>query len=278
MLPGVLLLLMNEESRIAFAQYISVRALQCLYNAGVIKYYQGDKQKAGENSAIVPTQGIPNLDAFLFAGSTGFILYAYILRPSALEHTYRAFLQTLGRVHPKNFEAISSFLRMGFFHIKPLVDFASPKSLLSPEALYDEIFKYKDIVIPCHTIHPHEPSCLRYDFQVGLRGAKLALPMYLSLHTLTTLLFRWPQFIPKWKHYVWTILKNSTQSTIFLSSLCVTIHAFVCGYRVLLRNGWISWLVKRDQKIFYWLAGAIPGFACIFIEKQQRRLELALYV
>jgi hypothetical protein len=282
-LPGFFLLFMKEESRIAFAQYISVRALQCLYHAAVHKHSDSPtdavKDVRPKSAVFFDEKGIKNFDAILFSVSTGFILYGYILRPNTLDPTYYAFLQSLGRVHPATFEAISLFLRhREAYNPSELADKLLHHRPFN-QNLRDILVNTKDILVPCNALHPHQESCFKYDIQVGLRGLKLAFPMYFSLHALTTILFRWSSPVIKWPAIVQSILVNTCQSSLFLTMLCFSIHAASCSYRSFLTHPPPPLhLSLRDQKLFYWLIGAVPAFACIFIEKKQRRIELALYV
>jgi hypothetical protein len=128
-------------------------------------------------------------------------------------------------------------------------------------------------MVPCSFLHPHEPLCLKNLFDALIKGFRKAFGMYLALHSIPVFAFKTKQVLLDPMKTIIHILRNTTGSTLFLSSFLTIFQFLACSSRNLFNAGFIS----KDRKQYYFLYGMIAGVA-LLIEKKHRRSELALYV
>lgn len=72
---------------------------------------------------------------------------------------------------------------------------------------------------------------------------------------------------------LWAAVKNGAQSSSFMTMFVFIFQILLCTQRNLMETG----LVRGEWRYSYWLMGFMAS-ASVFLEKKQRRAELALYV
>lgn len=175
----------EEAFRWTLAEYVSVRALQCLYNHFISSH--------------------PNLkpfcyygDVVLFSLSSAQLLYGYFVRPGSLDLDYRKFLQNLTLTDKRIVEANRQFVRDGadlkgsdllslsllFENVHSLTPNELPRSLSAPLLENSKISS-----IPCSILHFNE-ACHERIVNVWSLIFKKSLPMYFSLHLIPRFLFK----------------------------------------------------------------------------------------
>jgi hypothetical protein len=115
-------------------------------------------------------------------------------------------------------------------------------------------------------IHPGI-SCTHHTFDRLISSFKRCFLMYFPVHLLPTLLFRIQKVFDDPLHFLMTTLKNTLQSSCFLTTFILALWMSVCFWRNTL---------QADRLIGPLMGSFLCGFS-IFIEKKSRRMELALY-
>eukprot|EP00941_MAST-03F_sp_MAST-3F-sp1_P001328 g1328.t1 len=224
---------------------------------------------------------IPHADSLLFAASAAELIYAWGFYPASLPPSYEKFLGWQVQV--------GSDAKTALVHMqvgKPLdlekINIsrkARGKSLILHRKAYDnetiDPTLGTNIVFP--SIEKLQASDLCYAlFRYFINGLKLAVPVYVPVYSLSTLLFQRKKLFSKAKFFttVTKVLFNISRSCIFLSLFC-TIGV---GSLAILRAVGLRYSVagKHARHLFV-VAGAMAG-GSVLIEKKSRRIELALYL
>lgn len=285
----------DESFRWSLAQYLAVRATQCLYNHFITKnpqwkssFYYGD--------------------VVIFSLSSAQLLYGFFVRRETLDPEYLNFLQKLTGTPPEilhelgnnlrsSLTAVSGYELLNLALILENVHEISPHLLpleISTPLIANESLNH----FPCSAFHFGE-TCLKRIGSVWMFIFKNATPMYFSLHFVPSLLFKYKTFLKEYNtiyidfinvFYFYLLLfspmsqflhtvRNTLQSSSFLATCGAIYQSLLCGSREIFRqnNNTDIKLLKHDWKYYYWLIGLISGLG-IFIEKKPRRSELALYV
>ena len=178
----------GEEAsfRWTLAEYVAVRAIQCLYNHFIrvmpqfkpLTYYG---------------------DVLLFSLSSAQLMYGYFVRPGSLDPEYRGFVERLTCTDKRIVETNRQFLRgdTGTLSGSDLLNLAllvEDVHQISPSDLPNQIAiplveNSKISSIPCSVLHFNE-SCPERIINSWLLIFKQVFPMYFSLHLIPKLLFK----------------------------------------------------------------------------------------
>ena len=125
---------------------------------------------------------------------------------------------------------------------------------------------YKGEFVPCQYIHKHscEMSALIKFFRVFDKAYK----MYIPIHLLPALIFKWKRLSKEPVKILKKVLKNIIMSSLFLAVYVSSFHYFIC-------RG-IRFRQKTDVKNIVF-ASFICSFATLF-EPTSRRVELSLFM
>lgn len=178
----------GEEAyfRWTVAEYVAVRALQCLYNH-FIRIFPQFKPLTYYG------------DVLLFSLSSAQLMYGYFVRPGSLDPEYRAFVERLTCTDKRIVEANRQFLRgsTGSLSGSDLLNLAltiedvhnlSPSDL--PNQISIPLLESSQISsFPCEALHFNE-ACSERILNVWSLVFKQTFPMYFSLHLIPKLLFK----------------------------------------------------------------------------------------
>lgn len=189
-----LIVMKGEEAsfRWGLAQYVSVRAAQCLYNHLIrlnppLKpfFYYGD--------------------VALFSLSSAQLMYGYFVKPKTLDREYREFIERLTGVDGRIFEANGRFLRetkysngngMNLLNLALLLEEVhSLNPLQLPLKISESLLKNETNLnyFPCEAFHYGE-ICWQRVFGLWRIIFQKSLPMYFSLHLVPSILFKMNKF------------------------------------------------------------------------------------
>ena len=172
--------------RWTLSQYVTIRALQCLYNHFIRVHPQ-----------FKPFSYYG--DVGLFALSSAQLMYGYFVRPGSLDSDYRGFVERLTCTDKRIVEANRQFLRgnTGILKGPELLNLAllvenvhslSPSDL--PDQLAIPLLSNSQIsAFPCSVFHFKE-ACHERILNVWSLIFKQSIPMYFSLHLIPKLLFK----------------------------------------------------------------------------------------
>lgn len=178
----------GEEAsfRWTVAEYVAVRAIQCLYNHFI---------RIAPHFKPLTYYG----DVLLFSLSSAQLMYGYFVRPGSLDPEYRAFVERLTCIDKRIIEANRQFLRgeTGILNGSGLLNLAltieqvhnlSPSDL--PTQLVIPLLENSEISsFPCEALHFNE-GCSERIFNIWSLLFKQSFPMYFSLHLIPKLLFK----------------------------------------------------------------------------------------
>jgi len=187
---------------------------------------------------------VPHGDAIVFTLSQVPIIYSFVKCPQLMSRGYYKWIQKMGDV-------TSEGLRR------------STRSRISDSMHRLPGEKWE----PCE-YHAHEPSCAAYNAKDWFRGLGRAIPIYLPVHILPTLLFTPGKIVKNPKRFVKQKLENILRSAVFLTTYQFNTKSTQCFLRNLIHDdpSWIS------------VAAGLSSGTSIFLEHPKRRTELTLYV
>lgn len=143
--------------------------------------------------------------------------------------------------------------------------------------------------IPNYLLHPRESRILVNALRVFSDSFGKVLPLYLALNFVPMVVLRLKSIVKRPLGALLSGLLSAGQSTAFLAAFVAMYMFFISAHRRLLDIGYLPYEIfffayvfrrfagmTRDHKLVYWLAGIFSSLS-IFIEKKNRRGELAMY-
>lgn len=252
----------DPMTRWLFAQYSAARAAQCLFEHFKSKYEFG--KKYGHH-----------FYSLLFTLCSGQLVYTWVTRPHALDPDYDSFLLRVS--------GISRIQRnlLRDHNMDGLIDFDSIDSRLNlikrPIEVGDQrlmiLLRQCPKIIGCELLHPEQESCTFGVLEHWKDVFLMMFPVYFSLHTIPPFVFRFHRFIGDPLYSLKLCFQNTLRSSCFMSTFLLIESGMCCLQNWLYRIG----LFTFDHPLFQFLFGFL-GATSIFIEKESRRAELAMYV
>ncbi|GAB9474565.1 hypothetical protein Gpo141_00011685 [Globisporangium polare] len=181
---------------------------------------------------------------FLFALSNSAIMYAFIIQPQLLPKSYYNWILNIGAVTHHGLEYT---LRERLFGAVDENGISIPFRVCQP--------------------HYHVESCMTHGVKEWIGGLGRAAQVYLPVHILPALIFRFQQIKDAPLSSAGRISYAALCSCLFLTSYQTIVKLVMCT----IRNTF-----QRDFHIAGWIAGFATGSA-LFLENRKRRSELMLY-
>ncbi|KAI9221726.1 hypothetical protein BC828DRAFT_380289 [Blastocladiella britannica] len=261
---GLSVMVESPANRLMFTQQLSMRALQATYCS----------LKARDLFHF------PLGDSLLFVVSCMQIMFAYGFYPTSLPSDFLRFMYKTARI-PANVLAANATVARGegTGDLAGLAAWAAnrkgsdPIAVAELRALADANPSTLDM-LPCCAIHPESSSCAWYCVFLSKHVLRSIGPVYLTLHSVPTLLLRSRQVMDDPLAFLKRILYNTSRSTAFLVVFVSSFQAFVC----MLRKANAAGVVGKDHRYWFVLFGFLNSVASIGIEDKKRRAELGLYV
>ena len=170
----------DEQFRWTLAQYLAMRAGQCLYNH--------------------LCRAHPHLKRFFYYGDVGLfsfasgqLMYGYFVRPETLDADYRKFVARFAAVDEGLVACSRQVFKSGRLE---LIDLLTAALSLPEDAKIDFSHLNSVKALPCSLFH-FDCGCVERILSLWMRTFRQSAPMYLSLHLIPSLLFKFPQFIKK---------------------------------------------------------------------------------
>ncbi|MES1914679.1 MAG: hypothetical protein MHM6MM_006725 [Cercozoa sp. M6MM] len=145
---------------------------------------------------------VPHFVSIVFALCQAPIMYAYLLRPGALDRAYYRWI-----------------LRMGN----------------STDKQHEQIHRCTDRFVPCQNLM-HKGPCWKYHVRDWLAGVSRGLGIYIPVHFLPTALFRPQVLLAQPGVIVSRVLSNAFWSSLFITSYQTGMKTVVCHTRNLLKR------------------------------------------
>ncbi|KAB5594149.1 hypothetical protein CTheo_2365 [Ceratobasidium theobromae] len=222
----------------------------------------------------------------------GQILYAFLLSPDTIPHSYRAWqvsIQRASKVPAAGVSVNHDLVRKGTFkfaEIQELIDWnrTTPGNRQRLIAELEAATKgdFGPPFASCAAVHPFFDSCMSVPLDRFLTVSAWMAPIYGALHFIPMLLFKRNEFA---KH-PWKMLRRSAygtaRSSAFLGVFVVIYQTYFC----IKHNLYLSHRLKNIapnlrfalvSRASWWLGGALSGLS-LFVEEKRRRGELAMYV
>jgi len=257
---SVALLIEGEGFRWMFAQYLTMRALSCVAS-NIVQRYPGRLKLLEEYG-----------DAAVFALGSGQAVYSFIVRPDTIDREYGHFLTWVADMDPALIELFRKMLQSNKWDDGQAAKLlARSARILSPEAL-KRLAANLHAPLSCGVIHP-ESDCFNRIVYSWLSTFRTVFPMYFSLHLAPPLLFKTKAFLADPVASALRSAHNGVRSSSFMSSYIMFFQTLLCTQRNLMALG----AIREEWRYAYWLMGFLAS-ASIFVEKKERRSELALYV
>jgi len=197
-LASITLRIETEDLRWSFAQYLAVRAGQCVVEHLVArKPWLSRYVSAG--------------DSLLFAICSGQLVYAFIVRPDTLDPDYSAFLTRIAQINPLIIKNVQNLMTMKAVDHEALINHVQKYGKHAPLGLF---LRQTPAIIGCECIHP-QSDCLKRIVEATIGCFKIVFPMYLSLHTIPAIVFKLKTFMNE----PVAILKHSLINAVY-SSRC----------------------------------------------------------
>lgn len=176
----------DEQARWTLAQYLAMRAAQCLYNH--------------------MCRAHPRLKRFfyygdvgLFSFSSGQLMYGYFVRPGTLDPDYKRFVERFADVNENIVARNRHVLRSGRLELYDLLVVALTLSGGSFELSRHEMAK----TLPCSVFHSDSGGCVDRTVSLWLRTFRQAAPMYFPLHLIPMLVLKYRHFIKEYATWWW---------------------------------------------------------------------------
>jgi hypothetical protein len=248
-----MLLFEGEESmRRILGHYSAVRALQIFYNKSSLYKIWGDWPYS-----------------LLFMLSSGQIVYCFAKRPEILDPEYRAFLTKVTVFHPTIIQTLRN--RLWRRHI----DFEGVSKIVLKyrEESMSLALKRHPTMVGCDWIHP-ESTCTKKVLGIWPLIFKMMFPVYGSLHAIPSLIFRPGTILSNPLAFIKAVLLATARSSSFLATFIFIFQFALCAHRNVIGAGILG---RKDSFLLYGFFGFLAA-SSIFIEKENRRVELSLYV
>lgn len=245
-LAGASLLFLPQPDRITLGLFVGIRGLEVACNYAV-------------DASVLPK--LPHSDSLLFIVASGQVIWSWINQPWSLDLAYENFLDHHGG------KDLSRQAYFGAYHgnapdtnlaVMPCV---VPLAAETPCALANPASPSF-----CEVLHPHE-GCVGAGLTFFKGGLRRALPVYVPVYLVSTLVFRSKSLVKAPWQTVLGIIRNVLQSSVFLSAYCTQSWLGACAVSLLGLRGVLTAA----------FAGCCGGTS-IFIERKSRRIELGLYV
>jgi hypothetical protein len=251
LLAGPSLLWLEAADRESFALFLGIRALEVLCNYGT-------------DAGLLPT--VPHADTLLMMASSIPTLWAWLLHPELHDSSYKKFLDLQGgRTQPR----VKMF---GLVNRLPYpANMATHPHLaeLNTERANQGYAPIDGLAFPAltHKAFMHPEGVLLSYARFLQAGMQRALPVYLPVYGVSTLVFRGPSLLKDPVGTARAFAQNVVQSSVFLTTYCAM--------------SWVGADVGEAMggkgQVKFLLAGSFGGSA-VLLERKSRRAELALYV
>lgn len=251
-LAGPSLLFLPKGDRAGFGVFVAIRGLEVVGNYAV----------AG---GLAPE--IPHGDTLLMMAASAQCLSAWIFFPSAHDPGYNKFLDYQGgmsRPHVELFKrhhqkATASDMQSNA--ATAVLNAAREKIGVAPLDFFRPGFSHRSFM-------HNGVGCLPHYLHFLKEGMKRALPVYIPVYGLSTVLFRSSALLASPLDTLRTLISNVLRSSLFLSFYCAGSWA---GADV------IEMFLGRCGVLTTLAAGMLGGSA-VLIERKNRRIELGFYV
>ncbi|KAM5542337.1 hypothetical protein V8D89_003796 [Ganoderma adspersum] len=291
-LAGAIAIMFETRSRrVGIAQQMFVRGLQGSFNAMSDKH--GFK--------------IPHGDVLVFTLCCGQIMYAFLMRPDTLPHSYNRWIQVASKVPEEGVLVNKSLVREGWFNPSDLEHVLGYKRItpgnyailadrVAKARLPEGLRSYGNHVAPCAAVHPDIDSCFSVQVLHFWEVFRWMLPIYGALHFIPMMLFRRDKFMRNPARMLLRAALGTGRSSAFLGVFVIIYQTFFCAKHNLYENivlakapgarsflsiiarrlppGWAELLISKQS---FFLGGLLSGLS-LFVEEKRRREELAMYV
>lgn len=251
------LLCLPRASRSTVALFFLVRAFE------VLGRRLADSRRC---SQYVPSLVQQHADTLLMSTASGLIIFLWLFHTQSIDAHYSHFInQQSGK---------SAIVRKAYGKVVALGNHA----LASDTQLWTALHSHRaalnqpplDVMsrnLACEVLHPDTQYCSVHALAHLAKGIRLAIPVYAPVVAVPLVLFRAKTLIRFPIQTLYSSCVSVARSSLFLSSFCTVCYFTCCG---MLQSG-------SQSSLNGLVAGALGG-ACVLIEKQARRIELALYV
>lgn len=240
------LIIEEPGTRMLLGHYLLARAFQCIWNR---KKAQG-----------VLKINIPHGDAILFSLACAQIMYAYVVNPSILPESYYKFIRDTGPIPEVVLSNVRRFIQGKAIHVNDIQAYG---------AKYGQVISEKDCM-KCLTLHPMQPNCFLNFVRVFFQTFSRVITVYLPVALIPSLVFYRQAWLKSPALRTLHVVKDTLQSSTFLSLFCSLYQFFVCFFHRVFR-------IPLSQQVLFALCGFACAFPSILVEKKRRRAELALY-
>ncbi|MES1909150.1 MAG: hypothetical protein MHM6MM_001946 [Cercozoa sp. M6MM] len=250
---GLMLRFDTPGRRRTVATYFFCRAIDFLCSA-----------LAKREMHLLPEAMRPHVVTALFQIASAVIMYAWHVYPDALPKSYHRWISHKGHIDHRTRQAIEDICQRG-----------GPTKHVDLTSWCQEWNMPRDFSkveyprrLPCQVMHPWSPhSCTKGAAMQWFYGIGRALPVYLPVHLLPLLLFRFGKLRSAPIETLRRVTFALVRSSVFLTSF----QGFF----------WFAWCHSRnllgfDHRYTTAFAGLWAGLS-ILIEKQSRRRELLLF-
>ena len=259
-----------------FTLLITIRAVEALIGESWRRYY-GTSLKRKNSLQAIAEKIVANLaDPAVFMASAGIVMWAWFYTPERLPHAYQKWIGEAAAVDERLVQTLRNCRSGKFVYGKqtgraPLLqgmcqDYNWPMHWGDPAVT---------VPVPCEMVHMGTgKSCHYHAFSRFLRAFKFSLAMYLPIQLAVKM--RKPSL-----KAVVVSLQEAIRSATFLGGFIGLFYYSVCSARTLVGPKLFSRTTITPQM---WDSGLCVGAGCaacglsIFLEKAQRRPELAFFV
>ncbi|KAF9076157.1 hypothetical protein BDP27DRAFT_1389599 [Rhodocollybia butyracea] len=288
---GLGILWETRGRRVTIAQQMFVRGLQGTYNLYSSKH----------------NINIPHGDILVFSLVCGQILYAFLLRPDSLPHSYTNWISSAAKVPAACLRMNYDMVRNHSVNLND-VDAIIARSEITPTNR-SYLLELKEIFLrmqssndpapyfphygPCAAIHPAQSSCWSVPTVRFFEVAKWMLPIYGALHFVPAMLLKRSTFLKNPLKVLMKAAIGTGRSSAFLGIFVIIYQSMNClknqSHEILTTlpaSSPFYPLVKKIpqsvidlliSKYSFFLPGMFSGLA-LFVEEKRRRPELAMYV
>ncbi|KDN49260.1 hypothetical protein RSAG8_01962, partial [Rhizoctonia solani AG-8 WAC10335] len=272
-LAGLAVAFETPDRRLTIAQQIFVRGLQGSYN-----YWS---KRFGIR--------IPFGDVMVFSLCCGQIMYAFLLSPTTIPHSYRVWIQRASKVPIAGVRMNHDLSRTGKFNlddIKELIDWKriTPANRDRLMARLEAATKghFGSHFAPCAAVHPWFDSCRSVPLDRFITVTSWMVPIYGALHFIPMVLFKQSEFM---KHPLKMLRRSAyatARSSTFLGVFVAIYQTYFCFKHNLYLAARLKLIPPNLRFAFisrasWWLGGFLSGLS-LLVEDKRRRGELAMYV
>lgn len=231
-----------------------------------------------------PLFRVPYGDVLLFGLSNAQIMSAFILYPETLPAWYWHWIRRVGRLEIKFLDVhrrLNLDLPVSKDTIDELIKTTSRKNRSRQNQMdLDRWFAGSNRLpsrrpcTPCHLNHPLSDTCWEGNLLRSWDGFKMMVPTYAILHLIPSLLFRSKVLMKFPLQFLFSFIKKTASSALFISTFVwIILHSVCIPSR-------IYDLTKGKIAMKGWSWHSLIGFSTalsLFWEDPRRRGELALY-